>query len=77
MNPICVRKLSGISAIAGSIPFIAIVSTLHQVQPDYDPMHQLMSELALGHYGWAMLFAFLALGISSIALSIGLTTTHA
>jgi hypothetical protein len=34
---------------------------LHLVQDGYDPLHQLMSELALGRHGWAMLIAFLSL----------------
>ena len=77
MNYNRVRKSAGISAIAGSILFIAIVFALHLVQPDYDPKHQLMSELALGHYGWTMLFAFLSLGTSVLAILIGLITTDA
>ncbi|CAK0779609.1 membrane hypothetical protein [Gammaproteobacteria bacterium] len=40
---------------------------LHFLQPDYDPSHQLMSELSLGSHGWAMLvaFTFLALAVSA------------
>jgi hypothetical protein len=44
--------------------FVGIVVTLHLLQPDYDARDQLMSELALGIYGGAMLPAFVCLAAS-------------
>jgi len=44
--------------------FIFIVAGLHLMQTHYDPVHQLMSELALGQYGFLMLFAFLAFSLA-------------
>jgi hypothetical protein len=52
--------------------FVLIVSILHVLQPGYDFAHQLMSELALGAYGWAMLFAFLFIAASTVSLAIGI-----
>jgi len=53
--------------------FVGTVVLLHFLQPDYKPADQLMSELALGRYGWAMFFAFagLALAVFGIQLSLG------
>jgi hypothetical protein len=53
--------------------FVATVVPLHFLQPDYVPMEQLMSELALGRYGWAMFFAFagLAIAVFGIQLALG------
>jgi hypothetical membrane protein len=50
-----------------------IVVCLHWLQRDYDPAHQLMSELALGEHGWAMFFAFggLAIAVFGVQLAIG------
>lgn len=71
-----VRKWAGFSTIAGSIGFVIIVIVLHLIQSGYDPKHQLMSELALGYYGWAMFFAFLCLGASILSILIGVIITQ-
>lgn len=53
--------------------FLVTVVSLHLLQPAYDPVHQLMSELALGPYGWAMILAFagLALAIFGAQAALG------
>src|ERR1700682_4669728 len=51
-------------ALAGVATFIAVVVTLHFLQPGYDPSTQLMSELALGGYGGAMTVAFGGLAVA-------------
>ena len=63
---------AGSLAIAGAIGFVLIVSILHLLQPGYDPKHQLMSELALGAHGWAMLLAFLFIAGSTLSLALGI-----
>jgi hypothetical membrane protein len=50
--------------LAGIIGFVAIVSYLHIVQTGYNPLYQLMSELALGQQGDLMLWAFLSFALS-------------
>jgi hypothetical protein len=48
------------------------VVALHILQPGYEPSNQLMSELALGPFGWAMVIAFtgLALAVFGVLLAI-------
>ncbi len=58
-------------SIAGVISFVAIVIWLHTAQEGYDPVHQLMSELALGPHGGLMLGAFFSLALSLLALALG------
>jgi len=60
-------------AIGGVAAFVVVVVTLHFVQPGYDPSTQLMSELALGRYGGAMIVAFAGLSVAvfGIQASIG------
>lgn len=62
-----------VAALLGVAVFLVTVLTLHFLQPAYDPMHQLMSELALGPFGWAMVAAFsgLALAVFGIQAAIG------
>jgi hypothetical protein len=59
--------------MAGVATFVAVVSVLHLLQRDYDPAHQLMSELAQGRYGGVMILAFGGLAVSALGIqhSIG------
>lgn len=58
--------------IGSVVAFVVLTVSLHFLQPGYNPVNQLMSELALGPYGIIMLFAFitLALALSSLAFGI-------
>jgi hypothetical protein len=66
------NKVTGWIVISGAIGFISIVICLHLAQPNYDPVNQLMSELALGQYGFFMLFAFSSFALSVFTAQIGL-----
>jgi hypothetical protein len=50
--------------------FLATVVPLHFLQAGYDPINQLMSELALGRYGGAMLVAFAGLAIAMLGAAL-------
>jgi hypothetical protein len=66
-------RWGGWMALAGVALFVAVVALLHVVQEDYRAADQLMSELALGRLGSAMLVAFagLAMGAFGVQLGIG------
>ncbi|MEE9216658.1 MAG: DUF998 domain-containing protein [Anaerolineales bacterium] len=64
------RCWGGGLAIAGALSFSSIVVALHLLQPDYDARYQLMSELALGRHGWAMLPAFFSFALSVMGLQV-------
>jgi hypothetical protein len=72
--------LGGVAAVLGVGMFLVVVLTLHVVQTHYDPVNQLMSELALGPYGWTMFLAFagIAIALAGLQFSIAkLGATHA
>lgn len=69
------ERWSGLLSIASVIGFVTIIVSLHLMQPDYDGRHQLMSELALGPYGWAMLPAFSFFALSILGIQQGLRST--
>lgn len=73
MNASTRRSVAGKTIFAGIGLFMITVLALHVLQPNYDPIHQLMSELALGPFGWAMVVAFggLALAILGVHLTLG------
>jgi len=53
--------------------FVAAVLLLHALKSaEYDFSEQTLSELAVGHYGFLMTSAFVALGIGELALAVGL-----
>ncbi|MBI3610134.1 MAG: DUF998 domain-containing protein [Nitrospirae bacterium] len=72
LNRRLTRLWGGLFAIVGVVVFIVIVVALHFLQPGYDPANQLMSELALGPHGWAMLPAFISLSLSVFGLQAAL-----
>lgn len=65
-------RWAGSLVLAGAIGFVIVVTILHVLQQGYDPVHQLMSELALGAHGWAMLPAFLFMATSTLSLALGI-----
>lgn len=58
----------GWATLIGVAMFVAIVVPLHFLQPGYEFTNQLMSELALGRYGWVMLFAFAGLALAAFGV---------
>lgn len=70
-------RLGGIAAMVGVAVFVAIAATLHALQPGYDPRQQLMSELALGPHGWAMLFAFAGIAAAIAGVAVGVAGLRA
>ena len=56
----------------GVLYFLAAVSAGEFLRPMYDPVQRTISELAVGRYGYLQISAFVALGLSLVALSVGL-----
>ena len=54
-------------AIGLCFAFLAILSVLHVLEPEFNPPH-LISEYQLGRFGWLMSLAFFCLGAASLAL---------
>lgn len=58
--------------IGSVVAFVVLTVSLHFLQPGYNPVNQLMSELALGPYGIIMLFAFISLALALSSLAFGI-----
>lgn len=71
LNTAYVPRWVGALTMTGALGFVVVVGALHVLQPGYAPAHQLMSELALGAYGWAMLAAFLFIAVSTLSVALG------
>ncbi len=59
-------------AIAAATAVLLLLANLHVLSPEFDPSFRMVSEYALGHYGWVLSLFFLAWGISSWALAAAL-----
>src|SRR5262249_51113339 len=59
------KQLLGL-AIGFCVAFLAILSVLHLLEPEFNPPH-LISEYQLGRFGWLMSLAFFCLGMASLA----------
>ncbi|CAG1772222.1 hypothetical protein BAC3_02422 [uncultured bacterium] len=61
--------MNKIFTLTGISSFISIVIYLNIIQTAYNPLYQLMSELALGEQGFLMLVAFLSFALAVISVS--------
>jgi len=59
-------------AIAAAAAALLLLVSLHVLSPEFDPSWRMVSEYALGHYGWVLSLMFLAWGISSWALAVAI-----
>ena len=70
------RSVMTNSQVVGRISFAAAAATLvflaalHVLSPEFDPSWRMVSEYALGNYGWVLSLMFVAWAISSWALVI-------
>ena len=59
-------------AIVAAAAVLLLLACLHVLSSEFDPSFRMMSEYALGQYGWVLSLLFLAWGISSWALAVAL-----
>ena len=77
-NGVLTRESSKIEAITARLSIVAagttllLLASLHILSPAFDPSFRMVSEYALGHYGWMLSLMFLAWGMSSWALALAL-----
>jgi|SRR5581483_7828551 len=67
IEAIAVRLAIGAAAVT-----LVLLASLHVLSPEFDPSFRMVSEYALGHYGWVLSLMFLAWGISAWALAVAL-----
>jgi hypothetical protein len=59
-------------AIAAAVATPLLLASLRVLSPEFDPSYRLMSEYALGSYGWVLSLTFAAWGVSSWALAFAI-----
>lgn len=52
--------------------FVAVILLMHVVRPDYTVIDHMISDYAVGSFGWIMTTAFVSISLGCLALAIGL-----
>src|SRR5947209_13437089 len=65
-----IEVIGALLAIVAAVATLLLLASLHILSPEFDPSFRMVSEYALGHYGWVLSLMFLAWGMSSWALAV-------
>ncbi len=73
-NTTITRPVTAISPMAARLSIVAatvtlvLLAALHGLSPELDPSWRMVSEYALGNYGWVLALMFLSWALSCVAL---------
>lgn len=73
-NTATAKPVTAISLPAARLSFaaaatsLALLAVLHVISPELDPSWRMVSEYALGEYGWVLALMFLSMAVSCVAL---------
>jgi hypothetical protein len=68
-NPVtAISRTAARLSFMAAATFLVLLAALHFINPEFDPSWRVISEYALGDYGWIMVLAFLSLALSCVAL---------
>ena len=67
-----IEVIGALLAIVATLVTLLLLASLHVLSPEFNPSFRMVSEYALGHYGWVLSLMFLAWGMSSWALAVAL-----
>ncbi|HEX6551771.1 MAG TPA: DUF998 domain-containing protein [Ktedonobacteraceae bacterium] len=67
-----IEVIGALLAIVTAAATLLLLASLHILSPEFNPSFRMVSEYALGHYGWVLSLMFLAWGISAWALALAL-----
>jgi hypothetical protein len=59
-------------SFAAAATFLVLLAALHFIKPELGPSWRVISEYALGDYGWIMVLAFLSLAVSCVGLFVAI-----
>lgn len=65
-------KLLPTAAVGFFVYFVAALLLMHVLRPDYTIVDHMISDYAVGRFGWIMTTAFLSISLGCLALAVGL-----
>jgi Protein of unknown function (DUF998) len=66
------RTLLANVVIGGFLYALAVLVLLHFLRPDYSPRTHMISDYAVGPFGWLMKSVFIAMSVADLSLALGL-----
>ena len=67
-STMAVSQVAARISFAASVASLVFLAALHLLSPEFNPSSRMVSEYALGSYGWVLLLMFLTWALSCIAL---------
>ena len=67
-STIAISQAAARISFAASVASLFFLATLHLLSPEFNPSSRMVSEYALGNYGWVLLLMFLTWALSCIAI---------
>ncbi len=71
-TPLQVAEAAGWVAVVATVAAILLLASLHVLSPEFSPSWRVISEYALGHYGWVLSLMFASWAASTWALVIAI-----
>ena len=71
-STMAVSQVAARISFAASVASLVFLAALHLLSPEFNPSSRMVSEYALGSYGWVLLLMFLTWALSCIALFFGI-----
>lgn len=65
------RAAAQVSLASAAVSLVSLAA-LHFLSPEFEPSWRMVSEYALGRYGWVLLLMFLAWALSCVALFVAI-----
>jgi hypothetical membrane protein len=65
-------RVAGCASLVASVAALVLLAVLHVLSPEFDPSWRMVSEYALGNYGWVLSLMFVAWALSSWALAFAI-----
>jgi hypothetical protein len=71
-DPLNISRRAVLVSLAMSAVSLLSLTSLHVLSPEFDPSRRVVSEYALGRYGWVLSLMFLSWAVGSWALVFGI-----
>jgi hypothetical protein len=71
-RPTEIQERAGWLAMLATAATIVLLGTLHVLSPEFSPSWRVVSEYALGHYGWVLSMMFASWSVGSLALVVAI-----
>ena len=69
---IAISPIASSLSLAAAATSLVLLAALHGLSPEFDPSWRMVSEYALGDFGWVLALMFLSMALSCVALFLAI-----